>query len=126
MLESEGAQHLGLGGIAVDDRVAGLAGVTHAERIEVERDELEPAAFEHAREVLADPPEPADDHVLALGELARRGGLERHLGRLDRAAPEDEVGDAPVVSHQQRTGQHAERDRGEQRLHDPLRPPWCP
>ena len=120
MLETECLQHLGLGGIPVDDGVAGLPRVTHAVRIEIERDELEPAALEHAREVLPDPPEATDDHVLALGEFTRRGGLERHLGRLDRAAPEDEVGDASVVSHQQRTGQHAERDGGEQRLHDPF------
>ena len=65
-----------------DHGIARLARVAHPERVEVERDVLEAALLEHAGEVLADAAEAADDHVLALRELARGRRLERHLGRL--------------------------------------------
>ena len=89
MLETEGAQHVGMRGIAVDHGFARHACVADAERVEIERDELEAAPFEHASEVLSDAAEAADHHVLALGDFPRCHGLEREIGRLGRWAAQD-------------------------------------
>ena len=90
----------------------------HAERVEIERDELEAAPLEHAGEVLPDAAEAADHHVFALRNFPRRRGLEREIRRLGRWPAQDPVGDAPVVAHEQRAEQHAQRDGRQQRLHD--------
>ena len=82
--------------VAVHHGIARLARIAHAERVEVERDVLEAALLEHARQVLPDAAEAADDHVLAPREFAGRGRLERHLGGVDRAPAQQEVGDAPL------------------------------
>ena len=118
VIDAERTQHLGLRRVSVDHRIARLARIPDPERVEVECDVLEAVFFQHARQVLPDPPETADDHVLAACQFAGRRRLERdfrsHCGR----APQDQVRDAAVVTHDQRAEHHAERDRRQQRLHD--------
>ena len=65
-------QHLDLSRVAVDDRVARLSAGADAISVQVERNVLEAGLLEHARNVLADPAETADDHVIALRDGERR------------------------------------------------------
>ena len=53
LVESEGAQYLGMRRVAKDHRVARQPRIADAERVEVERDVLEAAPLHHARQVLA-------------------------------------------------------------------------
>ena len=69
------AQHLLVGTVAEQHRVAGLARQADAGRIEIERQVLEAQRFKHPRDVLADAAEAAQDHVLALRERAGGRGL---------------------------------------------------
>ena len=72
-------QHLDLAGIAVDDRIAGLPADANPVSIQIERDVLEACLLEHPRNVLPDPPEAANDHVIAFGDGQSRPGLRASL-----------------------------------------------
>ena len=90
----------------------------HAHRVEVHGEELESLALEHAPDVLPDAPVAAEDHVLAPRErLVRRlQPLEAGLARPGLA--QQEARDALVVPDEKRRDQHADGDRGEERLRE--------
>ena len=78
-------------------------------------------ALEHAPDVLADAAETAQDDVLAPGERRIGGRLARHGGRQGRARAgfaQQPARDALVVPDRKWREHHAERDRGQQRLHE--------
>ncbi len=57
-----------LAGVAVNHRVAGLAARRESGAVQIEGNVLETGLFQHPRDILADPAETADHHVIALGD----------------------------------------------------------
>ena len=93
----------GLRAVAEDDRIARLPRRLHATRIHVERDVLEALLLQHAREVLPDAAEAADDHVIAAAQCRMRPRARaRSRSGAGVAASEQHIGDAAVVADQQR------------------------
>ena len=83
--ETDLLEHLLVGGVAVHHRLADLPRGTHAHRVEIDGDVFEALRLEHARHVLSDAAEAAQDDVLALGHRQRGGVLALDRG-LRRAA----------------------------------------
>ena len=78
--------------------VARLARGAHARRIEVDGDVLEAMRLQHARHVLPDAAEAAQDHVLALGDAVGDGILALDGGAGRPALAQQEARDALVVA----------------------------
>ena len=117
-VETDALEHLCLAGVAVDDRIAGLARRAHPRGIVVERDVFETQLLQHARKVLTDATESAQDDVLALrhGVCARQFACQCRRRRT--ALPQQPARNLLVVADDERAYDHAQHDRGQQRLHD--------
>src|ERR1700679_4315885 len=90
-------QHFDLGSVAVHHRVADLAAGADAVRVDVECDVLEAGLFQYARDVLPNPAEAADHHVLPF-----RGGqgdafVTHGLGLRVAGLAQNNACDAPIV-----------------------------
>src|SRR2546429_9880188 len=81
---------------------------------------LEALCLEHARHVLSDAAETAEDHVLAERNLVGGGFLALARGTHRAVLAQQEPGDALVVVEDQRAQHHREHDRDQQRLAERL------
>ena len=116
--ETDFLEHLLVGGIAVHHRLAHLPRGAHAHRVEIDGDVFEALRFEHARHVLADAAEAAQDHVLALGDGQRRRVLAFDRGFRRAALAQQQARHALVVGEDHRRQHHAQHHGDQQRLRD--------
>src|SRR6202021_2126646 len=86
-------------GVAVNDRIAGLSADANPVSIQLEGDELESGRFEHARDILADTAETADDDVIAFGDGQSRLGLAHRLGVRRPGFAEQGARNTPIVRY---------------------------
>ncbi len=118
MCQADVLQHLDLAGIAIDDRVSGLPADADTVRIEVEGDVLETRLFEHPRDVLADTPETANDHVIAFRDSEGCLRLSHGFAVRRPGFPEQSARDPAIVPDEQGREDHAEDDGRQQGLGD--------
>src|SRR6185437_10851069 len=105
-----------VGRVAEHHRIAGLARRGDARWIEIERDVFETLRLEHARHVLADASETAENDVIAPSDFSRRGAFALEGGARRSRLPQQETRDTLVVVEEERTQEHGEHDRHEERL----------
>ena len=111
-------EHLLVGGIAVHHRLPHLPRGAHAHRIEIDGDVFEALRFEHARHVLADAAEAAQDDVLAFGHRQRHRVLALDGGLRRAALAQQQARHALVVGEDHRRQHHAQHHGDHQRLRD--------